>query len=717
MVLLCLQRKGAANLFSFTRMHGTLSFRMDTTVRTGTTKPQHDLVLVSLSLETLHNERVCLLAEITAPEKEAHAIERECEEIVRHALLESEGEASERLDSTLKELNGLLKGVLVSGVVQDAHLLIGIIDRSGTLHVSHAGRAEAYLIRRGSCSQITEYTAGKPTPAFVHIASGMMEDGDLVVLSTQRLLRTFTPAQLARLTLDRDGLIDQIGRALEAEQEHAALACIIVQSTGEEEEVVERPTVRAARTAQNDRRSRMQQDSLLSRLRLPAVGNLRLPSMSGVSAGVASVIGLLRPSGSRAPRKAKAKTGPGIGERLGAWWAKGKELWSGFVADLSHPQRKKRAHLLLLAGALGVLVLVWAVVHLVTSSQRSKTTAELETIVEEIGQEIQLAENRAITGDTDGANANLRHARERAIQLRDNDTGQFRGEANTLLERIRVKEDELNNVVRLTPRSIPLTGSNPDILARGIIGLGNSEFVVFDKQSAYRVLLKSVEPGARLSEDLLVVDGVNFDRFQSQAFLMSGNSVVEFTGGQPITMKTDDPRGWMSGVAIDAYLRYLYVLSPENNQIYKYERLGNRYSAPVEYNVNGPLTGALDMAIDGSVYVLKDDGSSRTILKLFRGETQNYVIRGIPDDALKTVSKLFKVADRNLYLLDPVNRRVMVVSDGGATGEATYVRQFVLEASEGNDDELQDLYVDPDEAQMFILADKHIYVIDLTAAR
>lgn len=688
---------------------------MDTIVKTGSTKPQRDLVLVSLHLESLRGEHVCLLAEITAPEKEGHAIERECEEVVRHALLESDGDAAERLDSALKELNGLLKGVLVSGVVHDAHMLICILDHRGTLHVSHAGRAEAYLIRQGTASQITEYTAGKPTPAFVHIASGMLEDGDIVLLSTQRLLRTFTPAQLARFTVDRDDVIEHIGRALEVEQEHAALACFIAKRSMNDESRIEEslPIARSSRVAPADRRSRMQRDSLMSRLRVPSVQGFSLPSFTFLSQTLTSLMQILRPSASYNQKKGDIP----VTERFQEFQQKMLIVWQKFVADLSHPERKKRAHLLLLASALGALVLVWATVHLVTSSQRSKTEAELEQIVEEIGKEIQLAENRSITGDSDGANANLRHAREAAIQLRDNDSGMFRGEANTLLERIRVKEDELNNVFRLSPRSIPLTGNNPDILARGLIGLGSSEFVVFDKQNAYRVLLKSVEPGSKISDELLVVDGVNFERFQSQIFLMNGNSVIEFTGGQPVTMKTDDPRGWMSGVAIDAYLRYLYVLSPENNQIYKYERLGNRYSTPVEYNVNGALSGALDMAIDGAVYVLKEDSTTRSIVKLFRGESQNFVIRALPEGALQTVSKLFKVADRNIYLLDPVNRRVLVVSDGGTTGEAMYVRQFVLESSDGLDDTLQDIYVDADEAQMFILADKHMYMIDLTATR
>lgn len=684
---------------------------MDLSVRTGTTRPQSDVALESLNLETVQGERVFVLVEITAPEKEAHAIERECETIVKHALLESEGPASERLDGALKELNGLLKGMLVTGVVHDVHMLLAILDLEGMLHVSHAGRAEAYLIRRSSTSQITEYTAGKPTPAFVHIASGQLEDGDIVILSTQRLLRTFTPAQLARLTADKDGLMDGIIRSLEAEQEHAALACLTVLE--DEEEVVEE--VRPVRTGRApDRRNRMQQDSLMARFGKSAAG-IRLPSLASLGSIASGVTKSAASIGGKAGRKAsRVSVDLSMFSRL---WESTNAFVQGFIADLAHPQRKKRAHLLLLAGSLALLVLVWATVHLITNSQRSKTRAELETIVAEIGAEIQMAENRRITGDSAGANANLQHARERALQLRDNEAGLFRAEANDLLERIRAKDDEINNVVRLTPRTIPLTSANPDILARGLIGLGNREFVAFDKQNAYRILLQSVESPTRLSEDLLAVDGVNFDRFQSQVFLMNQNSVIELQGGQPISMKTDDPQGWVSGVAIDAYLRFIYVLSPENKQIYKYERLGNRYGSPVEYNVNGDLTGAVDMAIDGSVYVLKDGADGASVLKLFRGETQPFVVRGGADDLLKNVAKIYKVADRNLYLLDPVERSVIVVSDGGSTGEASYVRKFVLEAGDGQDDELRDLYVDADESQLYILGEKRVYVIDLTAVR
>lgn len=685
---------------------------MDASVRTGATKAPRDLSLVSLSLESVHGERVLLLIEVSAREKEAHTIERECEAVVKHALLDAEGDAAVRLDSTLKELNGLLKGMLVSGAVHDIHVVISILDEQDMLHVSHAGRAEAYLIRKGSASQITEYAAGRPTPGFVHIASGQLEGNDLVIFSTQRLLRTLTPAQLARLTAGKDDAMEAIIRAMEAEQEHAAIATVAIAGSIRSEREDSEDYVPPSRGRHGSdspilsRRQRMQAGSLAARLpKLPS--GFSLDMVKSVFSRIAAFASSPKTRGKAASR-AKAAQSAAV-----TFWAKAQDAFQTFLSDLSHPQRKKRAHLLLLASAIAAVIIIWAIVHLFTSSQRSKTRAELEVLVTQITADIQMAENRP---DADSANAILQRAEEKAKQVLDNESGLFRTEANELLGRIRAKREEINNIIRLTPRvAANLAANNPDINAAGLIGLGNGEFVAYDKQDAYRVLLNSVEPPSRVSEDVLVVDGANFPRFQSQVFLMNGNSVVERQGGQSVSMKTDDAKGWVNGAALDAYLRFLYVLSPENKQIYKYERLNNRYGVPVEYNVNGDLTGAVDMSIDGNVYILKENGEMRSIVKLFRGEAQPFVIRNAPADILDNATKIFKVTERNMYILDPKGRRIVIVSDGGATGESTYIKQYVLEGEQIRD--LKDLYVDEDESQLYVMDDKRIYVIEIRATQ
>lgn len=659
---------------------------MDVKVRTGHTKVPRETTLTPLALDSSGGERVCLLMEVHGPAKEARAVERECETVVQHALLETSGDPAGRLDGTLKELNGLLKGFFASHAIEDAHMVLAILGKDGALHVSHAGRAEAYLIRRGVASQITEY-AGKPAPVFVHIASGTVHARDTIILSTQRLLRAITPAQISTLSQHEEKLLDGLTRALDAEGEYAAVATMHLPAS----------------SAPESGRTVLPLRALRARGRSGRGG--RIPSM---------LAGLF----ARA-----AETGRGIAARLPnvrisvpsrSLPARGRiaailDFVAGVLADLRHPERRRRAHLLLLAGALALLVVVWVAVQLLTSSQRSKTRAELADLVEQIGTEIQTAENRRVIGDIDAANVILERAEERAKQVMDNESGLFRVEALDLLDRIREKREEINNITRLSPRVVAnLSAKDPDISAQGIVGLSDGEFVVYDRRNLYRVLLNSIEDPVKIGGEELIVDGAPFARFSSLAFLTAGNAVVEFAAGQVVPMKTEDPAGWQNGTDIKAYLRYLYMLSSERKQVYKYERLSNRYGAPVAYNVNGDLTDAIDMAIDGNVYVLKEGG---TVLKLFRGETQPFVIRRAPENAFADATKIFKVQDGNFYFLDPKNARVLVAGESGTAGESVYVKQFVLEGDQIG--ELRDFYVDPEETHLYVLDEKRVYAIDL----
>lgn len=663
---------------------------MDVHVRTGSTKEPRDTSLSTLSLTSAHGEAVCFLMELCGAGKDARTVEKECEAIVEHALLQSEGDPAHRLDGTLKELNGLLKGFFASGAIHDAHMILAILDVHGILHVSHAGRAEAYLVRHGTASQITEYASGKSLPTFVHIASGQLEPRDTVVYSTQRLLRSVTPAQLTQMAQHEEKLIEQLERALEAEGEHAALATYAVPQ--QLQPTLESPPSQPLRPRRGAEKRRS-------------------VDLGGFFQGAASSVWDFASGATKRGMQRREKGMQFLS--LNIPWRKlferVQENAERLFKDLADPKRRKRAHLLLLASALTVLIVVWAVVHLMTSSQRNQTRAELEELVEQIGNEIRVADNRRIIGDTEAANAILDRAEERAKQVMDNESGFFRTETLELLEQIRSKHEEINAVTRISPRVVANLGAqSTDVVTEGMIGIDDGEFFVFDRQNAYRVLLNSVEDPKRLVEEDLILDGTHFPRFSTAVFLTTGNSVLEFAGDQPLLMKTEDAAGWVKGADMKAYLRYLYVLSTENKQIYKYERLSNRYSAPVAYNVNGDLSGALDMAIDGNVFVLKEGGA---VLKLFRGEAQPFVIRRLPGKALEHATKVYKVPDGNLYFLDPTEKKVVVVTDGGATGESIYLKQFILEGEQLRD--LKDLYVDPDETQLYILDEKRMYTIDL----
>lgn len=664
---------------------------MNAHVSTGATRSPRDAVLAGTTMQTTQGEMVLLVMEVQAGKSDAKTLEHECATILRHAIVETEGDPGQRLDGALKELNGLLKGLLVSGSVDDLHMVVAVIDKTGMLHVSHAGRGEAYLIRKGIASQITEYTSGKPTPAFVHISSGQMETRDVVVCATQRLLRTLTPAQLAQYAAQSDKLLPTLTRALEADGEHASLALIVLPSDAREP-VAEATPKASSRVARGRSTAHAGMGALSSRVREAT------PKLGGMVSSVTPFVGKTFGKAWKKFRKLEL-------------WSKGIDAMRTVIADLSNPKRKKRAHLLLLAGAVALLLVVWATVHLVTFTRQSKTRAELQELITKIDTDIQAAENQRLMGDVERANQILQAAETNAEQVIDNESGLFSGDAQNLLNRIRTKKEEINNVVRVaSPQVADLSSANPSIAAEGVIGLGDSEFVAYDRQDAYRILLNQVEPAQRVSEDQLILDGEYFERQNTNVFLMTGNALVEVSGGEATTMKTEDPAGWVNGVDMELYLRFLYILSPENKQIYKYERLAGRYGRPVQYNVNGDLTGAIDMAIDGFVYVLKEGGQ---VVKLFRGEAVPFSVLRAPEGILDNATKMVKIPEKNFYFLDPKEKRVIVLSDGGENGEAAYVKQYLLDDKTVG--ELKDLYVDPEETRLYVLDEKKLYVIDIAA--
>jgi hypothetical protein len=124
--------------------------------------------------------------------------------------------------------------------------------------------------------------------------------------------------------------------------------------------------------------------------------------------------------------------------------------------------------------------------------------------------------------------------------------------------------------------------------------------------------------------------------------------------------------------------------------------------------VNGDLEGAIDMAIDGNIFILKEGGE---VMRLLRGEVKPFTIRHLPEEALKNATKIYKVFDGHLYFLDPKAGRVLVATSGGGAGEGSYVQQYILEGDQIGD--LKDIFVDEEETKMYVIDEKRIHVIDL----
>ncbi len=162
------------------------------------------------------------------------------------------------------------------------------------------------------------------------------------------------------------------------------------------------------------------------------------------------------------------------------------------------------------------------------------------------------------------------------------------------------------------------------------------------------------------------------------------------------------PDQWQNPVAFDTYYGNLYVLDAAANQIFRYWAAADGYpNPPDKYFAEGipvNLSGAVDMTIDGAIYVLYNNGH---IAKFLSGEPQPFEITGL-DVPLKNPVAIVSPAEDApyLYVADAGNQRIVQLSK-----EGQFIAQFKPKTAKGDIvfDDLRDMFIHPADGKMYIL--------------
>lgn len=356
-------------------------------------------------------------------------------------------------------------------------------------------------------------------------------------------------------------------------------------------------------------------------------------------------------------------------------------------------------------GVVVVLVVLFIGVTLLFSNNLDKEKyAEYNTAISNATEELKRAEKLALIDDSESANAILDKVEGRVVQILNE--GYFRTESVQILDKVKELKDQVNNIQRITNPKIlaDLSTKRTDVNLLGLTELSNKLFA-FEYNALYETILDQVEEPLTINSTEKVKAGAAMAEKDLIVFLTETDKVIEYNAGSFNLAETDDSM-WKKGKALAIYGKYLYLLSPEENQIWKYERRKAGYSKASEYNLDADLSKSLDIAIDGSVFILNEGGE---IIKLYRGNKQNFTISNIDAVTLQDIDQIFTLPDQNnLYLLNSQKNSVLIVKKL-SNGQGEYQRQVILEGV----GQVVDIYVEQNEQKLFAVDKGKIYEIGL----
>ncbi len=590
-----------------------------------------------------------------------------------------------RFEVALKAINAVMckfKAEKTSGYIGNLNVIVAAIV-GDELFLTQTGDAEAYLIRKRYISVLSEglNEESNGEDVFSTIANGKIEEGDVVMFSSTRLVRYIGKADLAEAVHRKD-----MAQALANVRDIIATEILgRVGLTG----------VAFSRASQSDMEEIAGGEDHVSRGMLEA-------DEVGVSARKNTLTGKFfsvfkRDSGKRSA--GVARFGGDMAAKVGGWFG-------GFKESLIGNGLGKNKILALLVGViviLGVLV-IFANSNRVEKAQLQKYDQLLSGVQDKLTD----ATVKSAT-DKQAAKDVLDKAYLDAKSVLD--SGFYREKATIYLLQLEETRDKLDNVNRVVnPKVVAdLAKKRADVNALGFVTEGDRVFA-YEYNALYELVLDQIQDPLTIDKEESVIAATGFDDQKSIIFLTKSGKLIQFKDGNMNFMDSDDG-AFHKGSALATWSNKVYVLDTAANQIWKYTYKGinNKFSKAEGYITDKTdVSGIQDFAIDANVWLLQTTGD---LLKLYGGAKVSFFVNNPPFSNLVDPRVIYTNDKlKQIFVLDGREARVLVYSkDTNNTGNLNYVTQYLFDGV----GDLRDLYVDPSAKKLYVLTKSKILEQDL----
>jgi hypothetical protein len=363
-----------------------------------------------------------------------------------------------------------------------------------------------------------------------------------------------------------------------------------------------------------------------------------------------------------------------------------------FITNLS-PKRK------LLLGLAGIFVLLFFSSTFLTRSGQNKEVGnrQYEEMVSVIKKMQDQAEAHMLYSNQDGASRLFDEISAKLGEL-PKETDEQKETYREIEEKFNAQLEKMRKVEKVEVETIAdfknLIGqANPANLS---LALGTKKIYAGDSENDSVYILDTdsnlVTTAAAIEEDM--------DSFSLSAasanyiYYLNKDMVIGFDlAKEEFTRISIGNVGEFEGFrAADVYNERLYLMHEGKNQIYRFTRSGKSFTAPYAW-VGNPMdfTGAVDISIDGNIYVLSSNGE---LTKLLHGNKQDFKLDQV-EPKIEQAAKLFVSTETDhIYVLEPKNQRLIVYNKKG---------QFLLQYADHAFNDLKDFAIDDQNKLVYLL--------------
>jgi len=381
----------------------------------------------------------------------------------------------------------------------------------------------------------------------------------------------------------------------------------------------------------------------------------------------------------------------------------GARLWSGlgghFRSWLMALNKKNR--LLFVGLSLAVVVLIISV--LISNGHQKRLAAEtnFNGLITAINDKEEEISRHLLYNDETGAAAILTEAQALLASLpQENETQQ--AAYQELSAKLSTVAEKLQKIVRITQAE----------KVNDLIGLNinNLTFAGAKIYAAGAATIYTLTPKSASSSKLEVKGASNLSNpnyYENNIYYWDTANIVKFDlknkAGSLISLANLESSSSLTSFKIynsKLYSTGLYSLARDKNQIYVYSKNSKGFSTKSNWLKDSvDLSQAVDLAIDGNIYVLKADGA---VLKFFGGKTEyaSAALSPVMTEADKII-----VGTKYLYIFEAASKRLVVLSKE----KGLLVSQYIVESL----GQAKDVTVDETGKSAYFLDGDAVYKIGL----